>query len=321
MKSKKLLVVGELNMDLILNDIKGFPEIGTEIVAGAMDFTLGSSSAIMASNISALGVGTSFCGMIGDDRFGQFILEQLQLRNVGTKYIQRTSKYKTGVTVVMSYDQDRANITYCGAMGSLDINRVPWENINDFDHFHLSSYFLQKGIKEDIARIFEKAKSAGLTTSLDLQYDPDGTWDFDYKACLPFVDVFLPNEAEIRALTGKGNNDAALEELKPFANTIALKLGKNGSRLVNDEMDIEAPPYTNDDYRDAIGAGDSFNAGFLQKFLEGAPAGECLGNGNLMGAVNTTCAGGTGAFSSREGIKEKTQLLLKGNGGDKIKNL
>ena len=116
--------------------------------------------------------------------------------------------------------------------------------------------------------IFEKAKRAGLTTSLDLQYDLDETWDFDYQTCLPFVDVFLPNEAEIRVLTGKNNNDAALEKLKPFANTIVLKLGKNGSRLVNDEIDIEAAPYTYDEYQDPIGAGDSFNAGFLQKFLE-----------------------------------------------------
>ncbi len=310
MNSKKLLVVGELNIDLILNEIKSFPKVGSEIVAGDMDFTLGSSSAIMASNISALGIDTSFCGMVGDDEFGDFILEQLQLRKVNTKFIKRSGKSKTGVTVVLNYDQDRANVTYCGAMKELEINGIPWDNIYNYQHLHLSSYFLQEGIKKDITEIFKRAKEAGLTTSLDLQFDPEGKWDFDYKNCLPFVDIFLPNESEILSLTKEDNNEGALEKLKTFSNTIALKLGKKGSRLVNEDEDIEAAPFENDKFKDAIGAGDSFNAGFLQKFMEGASYKECLLNGNLMGALNTTCAGGTGAFASREKINEKIQLLL-----------
>lgn len=310
MSSKKLLVVGELNVDLILNGIKGFPKVGTEIVAGAMDFTLGSSSAIMASNISTLGIDTSFCGMIGDDKFGDFVLEQLQLKNVNTRFIKISPDYKTGITVVMNYNQDRANVTFCGAMNALSINEIPWGNINDFEHFHLSNYFLQEGIKNDITRIFKKAKAAGLSTSLDLQYDPEETWDFDYKTCLPFVDIFLPNESEILALTGKGTIEAAINTIKPFANTIALKLGKEGSRLIKDKIDIEAAPFINKNYKDAIGAGDSFNAGFIQKFLEGASPEECLKNANLMGSLNTTCAGGTAAFSSKEDIEKELKQIL-----------
>jgi sugar/nucleoside kinase (ribokinase family) len=50
-----ILVVGELNVDLILDDIEKFPEVGKEVLAQKMTLTLGSSSAIFASNISALG--------------------------------------------------------------------------------------------------------------------------------------------------------------------------------------------------------------------------------------------------------------------------
>lgn len=310
MSSKKLLVVGELNVDLILNDIKGFPKIGSEIVADSMDFTLGSSSAIMASNISALGVDTCFCGRVGDDDFGEYIIDQLQLKKVNTEFIKKAENYKTGVTVVMNFDQDRANVTYCGAMDALTMDDMPWEDLQDFVHFHLSSYFLQNGIKKDITKIFRKAKEAGLSTSLDLQMDPADQWDFDYKNCLPYVDIFFPNEAEILALTGKDSIGAAIEEIKPYANTIALKLGKKGCRMINDKVDIEAAPFINKNYKDAIGAGDSFNAGFIQKFLEGAPPEMCLKNGNLMGSLNTTCAGGTTAFSSKENIERQTQQIL-----------
>ena len=310
MMSKKLLVVGELNVDLILNGIQGFPKVGTEIVADSMDFTVGSSSAIMASNISALGIDTSFCGIVGDDKFGNFLLEELQQKNVNTRFIKQLKKYNTGVTVVLNYDQDRANVTYCGAMNALNINDIPWDNIKEFSHFHISNYFLQEGIKKDITLIFKKAKAAGLSTSLDLQYDPEETWDFDFKDCLPFVDIFLPNEIELLALTGKASIEDALKTLKPFANTIALKLGKDGSRLVNQIMNIEAAPFINKNYKDAIGAGDSFNAGFIQKFLAGASLEECLKNANLMGSLNTTGSGGTSAFSSPEYIEQQRRLIL-----------
>lgn len=310
MTSKKLLVVGELNVDLILNDIQGFPRIGTEIVANNMNFTLGSSSAIMASNISGLGVDTTFCGMVGDDQFGEFVVEQLKLKEVNTSFIRKTPDYKTGVTVVMSYDQDRANVTYCGAMNALKKGDIPWTNLNDFSHLHLSSYFLQQGIKKDITAIFGKAKEAGLSTSLDLQYDPEEKWEFDYESCLPFVDIFFPNEDEIHALTGESSLESAIDKLRPYSNIIALKLGKKGSRLIKDNTDIQAAPFLNENYKDAIGAGDSFNAGFIQKFLSGASLEECLKNGNLMGSLNTTSAGGTAAFSSKKNIENKLHKIL-----------
>lgn len=311
MSDKKILVVGELNVDLILNEIRGFPQVGTEIVADKMNFTLGSSSAIMASNISVLGTQTYFCGMIGDDDCGKFVLRQLKLKKVNTDFITKSEKHNTGITVVMNYCQDRANVTHCGAMENLNFTKIPWNKIQEFDHFHISSYFLQKGIKADITRIFKKAKEAGLTTSLDLQFDPSEKWDFPYKSCLPFVDVFFPNQAEILALTRQRNIEDAVKKIKPFSNNVALKLGKNGSRLWNNETDIIAAPFILKKFKDAIGAGDSFNAGFLWKYIEGATLKECLESGNLMGALNTTCIGGTTAFSSKYSVKTQIQQFFK----------
>lgn len=310
MNSKKLLVVGELNVDLILNNILGFPKLGSEILAEEMTFTLGSSSAIMASNISALGVDTSFCGMVGTDDFGDFVLQQLQLKNVDTRFVQKTTDKKTGITVVMNYEQDRANVTYCGAMDSLTLEEIPWAQLKEFQHFHLSNYFLQKGIKSSITQIFKKAKAAGLTTSLDLQVDPDNEWDFDYQNCLPHVDVFLPNEQELLALTRTDSIEQGLEKLKPYTNIIALKRGDKGGMLISGDKKIRKDPFLNKNFADAIGAGDSFNAGFLQKFMEGAALEDCLLNANLIGSLSTTKPGGTGAFTSPEAIETLKQQIL-----------
>ena len=309
MKTKKLLVVGELNVDLILNNINGFPEIGSEITADQMDFTLGSSSAIMASNSAAMGTHTTFCGKIGEDQFGEFVLAELRKKKVNTQFITTSKTHKTGITVVMNYDQDRANVTYCGAMEALTIDDIPWDKMNEFDHFHLSNFFLQKGIEKDITEIFKKAKDAGLSTSLDLQVDPENKWDFDYRNTLPYVDIFLPNRSEFLGLTKAKYLDSAIDHIKPYINTLALKMGEAGSLIFSGGERHTAPPFLNKKFKDAIGAGDSFNAGFIHEYLKGSSWEACLKNANLMGSLNTTCSGGIAAFTTPEEIKIKKQQI------------
>jgi sugar/nucleoside kinase (ribokinase family) len=197
-------------------------------------------------------------------------------------------------------------------MRALTFNEIPWEDIKSFDHFHLSNYFLQKGIKNDITGIFKKAKEAGLTTSLDLQWDPENKWDFDYKSCLPYVDIFLPNEAELLALSKMGSLEEAEMEILQTANVLALKMGEKGAKMLTKDSQFLVEPFLNKTYKDSIGAGDSFNAGFIHKFLEGASLEECLQQANLMGSLNTIKRGGTSAFTSKEAIElQKQQILNK----------
>lgn len=304
MKNKRVLVVGELNVDLILHDIKGFPNIGEEKVANKMATVLGSSSAIFAANISILGVDTYFCGMVGDDYFGDFIKNNLVAKNVDCSYIKKLKNIRTGVTIVMNYDQDRANVTYCGAMEELSLKYIPWSVLNEFDHLHFSNLFLQKNIQNDIAELFQRAKETGLTTSLDLQTDPEGVFAFDYASCLPFVDVFLPNKSELLGITQVDSVEEALKKISPFANLVALKMGEQGSVLVYDGKEIVETGYSHSCFVDAIGAGDSFNAGFISKYLVGESFVDCLKFGNLTGAINTTAAGGTGAFRTKAQIRK-----------------
>ena len=311
MAPKDILVVGELNVDLIMSGIPSVPKIGTEVIASEMTLTLGSSSAIMASNVAALGAGTSFCGKLGDDFFGDHILRWLQGSGVDTTWITRSPGHKTGATVVMNYDQDRANVTFCGAMEALGIDDIPWDNLHEFRHLHLSNFFIQPKLKNDIVAIFKKAKSCGVTTSLDLQWDPAGKWEFDYQACLPYVDVFLPNEAELLALTRSSDITHGLEHIMPYANTIALKLGEKGSVGISEGERVEAAAYKTGVFADAVGAGDSFNAGFIHSYLKGASLSDCLKYGNLAGALSTTAAGGTEAFADKDTLEERMQAILK----------
>jgi sugar/nucleoside kinase (ribokinase family) len=297
-----ILVIGELNVDLILNEIESIPEIGKEKLAKTMSLVMGSSSAILACNLSSLGNKISFIGKIGKDDFGELVLRNLELKGVDKSLIIRDEHCNTGATIVLNFDQDRAMVTYPGSMEQMSFSEIPVHEFKNARHLHLSSYFLQKTIKSDTGRIFRIAKEAGMTTSIDIQWDPNEKWDFNYREVLPFIDVFLPNEAEIRHLTGETDMQAAIKKIKDFGNIIVVKCGERGSYLWKDNELIHQPAFINNSVVDAIGAGDSFNAGFLHKFLRGATLQQCLVFGNLMGAISTTAPGGTAAFSNYKDV-------------------
>lgn len=297
-----VIVVGELNVDLIMNRIESFPEIGKEKLAENMTLTLGSSSAIFANNLSSLGLKVSFIGKAGKDIFGKFCREQLEKNGVDTSMLIMSGDYQTGATVVLNFNEDRANITFQGAMASLQPSDITEEMLSKGKHLHFSSYFLQPGFKDQLDVLFKMAKRAGLSTSLDVQWDPMELWEFNYKKILPYVDVFLPNEAELFNLTGKKSVEDALSDLGEYGSVIVVKKGNRGSLLSYNSHFIEGKPFLNEQVVDAIGAGDSFNAGFIFKFLQDQTAEKCQVFANLVGAVSTTAAGGTGAFKNYQEI-------------------
>lgn len=303
-KMYDVLVVGELNVDLILDEIEKFPEVGKEVLAQRMTLTLGSSSAIFASNISSLGARVAFIGKIGKDKFGEVVLESLQKNKVDISMIKVDEHLGTGATVILNVDEDRANTTYPGAMDYLTIDDIGDEELKKARHLHFSSYFLQPGMWGSLGDLFRKAKAHGLTTSFDMQWDPKETWKLDVADVLPHVDVFLPNETELKLLTGKDTMDEAIEAVKEYANILVIKRGNKGSVVFCEGQLVEMPAFLNKNVVDAIGAGDSFNAGFIYKFIQGKEIAECQKFGNLTGAVSTTAAGGTTAFEDYERFKQ-----------------
>ncbi len=295
-KKFDVIVVGELNVDLILNQIESFPETGKEKLAHAMTMTLGSSSAIFASNLSALGMKVAFIGIVGDDSFGHFCKEQLEKKGVDTSMLIMHSGHNTGATVVLNFGENRANITYQGAMKYMFPGDITEDMLRLGKHLHFSSYFLQTGFRDKLDNFFKMAKHAGLTTSLDVQWDPQELWELDLKKLLPHVDVFLPNEIEFLSLTKEKSLEDAIQAIREYCNVVVVKRGNKGSRLYYQNKFLEGSPFLNENVVDAIGAGDSFNAGFIFRFLKDDTKENCQRFANLIGAISTAGAGGTAAF-------------------------
>ncbi|HLR24544.1 MAG TPA: carbohydrate kinase family protein [Fodinibius sp.] len=306
MKKNDLLVIGELNMDLILDDVHSFPELGKEKMAGGLNLTLGSSSAIFAANATRLGLSTNFCGMIGDDDLGRSVLRELTNFSVDTTRVISSSQYQTGLTAIIRHAGDRAMVTYPGAMEHFSMDDIPEGTFGQARHLHTSALFFQPGIKADLFPIIRKAKAKGMSVSVDSQWDPHERWDVDFKGLVAEIDFFLPNEDEFLNIAGAASLDEAIAIFRPHLSdgVIIVKQGTKGATVITKEKVQQIPGYLNKAPIDAIGAGDSFNAGVIYQFLQGNSIEQCTKFGNITGAVSTTASGGTAAIQSFEALRQ-----------------
>ncbi|HKJ69986.1 MAG TPA: carbohydrate kinase family protein [bacterium] len=303
MTALDIIVVGELNADLILQDMPSLPEMGKEKLAGNMTLTMGSASAILATNIARLGQKVGFTGKLGDDLFGKLVLETLQSRNVGTEGILIDEQVQTGVTVVLSFPDDYAMVTHMGAMADFSVDDIDFSYIRKAKHLHLSSFYLQPKLRSGAAELFEKAKDLGLTTSLDPGWDPAETWEEDLLETLHFVDVFLPNKQEAFHISGTTQLQDAFEVLNNFTDTIVATQGSKGVLCYHQGETIAASVYQVEP-QDTTGAGDSFNAGFLSQWLHQQDIRRAIKYGSACGAIATTKLGGSTASPTPEEVEQ-----------------
>jgi sugar/nucleoside kinase (ribokinase family) len=289
-------IAGELNLDLILYGLPDELPPERELLADRMMLTLGGSSSILAHNLAALGSRVGFQTRIGDDELGGTALERLQESGVDVSQVRRVpGPVKTGLTVILQRAAWRNMVTYSGT-----IAETKWEDLNlgylaDSRHFHVSSYYLQDGLRPRVAELFRRMKEAGLTTSLDTNDDPADTWEGGLQDALRYVDVFLPNEREAPKAAGVQDLETAVKKLAAIVPVVVVKLGREGAMAQRGSERITSPAFSVDAV-DAVGAGDSFDAGFLHEYVRGADLGACLAAGNLAGAFSTTRPGGTEAF-------------------------
>jgi sugar/nucleoside kinase (ribokinase family) len=300
-------VIGELNLDLIMN---GLPEqlvLEREHLAKDLSITLGSSSAIFAHNLALLGNKVGFSSCIGSDPFGEICVKRLGESGVELSRVRRLPGKTTGLTVILPQRKQRFILTYPGTMYDLTERELELSYLFSAKHLHVSSYYLQKGIRPHLIEIYRKAKEAGLSTSLDTNDDPEDRWSGDIQLLFKYVDILLPNEREACKLAQTNDVERAAHVLSQKVPILVIKRGSQGAMvLANKEKFSAFPPVV--DMADPIGAGDTFDAGFVHQYIRGAKIEDCLKFANMVGALSVTRAGGTEAFRDaqhREGFLRK----------------
>ncbi len=305
-KTFDVLVIGELNVDLILNgDI--IPEFNQkEQLLTDAQLALGSSSAIFACGAARLGLKVAFLGLVGDDVFGKFVIEELNSRNVNIQAIRVNPKVKTGCTVILNRGNDRAIMTYPGSISLLKKSDLDLSLFSSAKHIHLGGYFLLDNLKKDVASIFRLAHQHNLSVSLDTNYDPNEKWYLGRDNPLRETDVFFPNETEIKQLTRQPDVENAMKTLA-YIPAIVVKKGNHGAiaRKGNKTKVVKAMKVK---IKDTVGAGDSFDAGFVYGYLSGFELKESLKLASVCGALSTTEAGGV---SGQPNLPKALQYLKR----------
>ena len=296
------MVLGDCNPDVLVLGSDVVPAFGQqEKLVDGISLVIGGSAAITAVAAARLGLRVALVAAVGSDPAGTFMRDQLSAEGVDVRFVAVREDAPTGMTVALSRGGDRAILTALGAVASLTAADVPASLLAGARHVHASSWFLlQDCLGPGLAALFSAARSAGVTTSLDTNWDPSGRWgDVLLTAAIAQADVLLPNEAEALRLSGADDLDDAIGALLAAGpRRVVVKLGEQGAICADGtaRQRVSMPPVPP---VDTTGAGDCFNAGLIAGLLGGLSLAEATALGCAAGALSTGAPGGTASAPDR----------------------
>ncbi len=297
-----ILTFSDMCVDLVMSGRDVVPEFGqVEKLVDDYLLELGGSSNIFACQAAKLGLTTTVLGRVGEDIFGELIVRRLRDSGVDVSRVIVEPALKTGLGIALCAPGDRAILTYMGTIDAVTPSDVTDEVLMSARHLHHASYFLHRRLRSGMSDVFRRARTIGVTTSLDTNWDPDESWGDDLRSVLQHTDVFFPNVQEALRISRTSDiRDAAAWFLELGVGVIAIKGGADGSWVFSAEQSHHQPvePVTGGD---TIGAGDSYDAGFLSGWLRGDPLDRCL-------AIGTTCgrsvAARTGGLAGQPSLRD-----------------
>ena len=289
--------VADLCADLILsgNVVPRFGQAEQLIEGYAVE--PGGSGTIFASQFARLGGRVGLVATVGEDLFGGFLQEWLASVGIDLGRVRRDAAIKTGIGVsLVKPDGDRGMLTYLGTIDATEPAALADDVLTGCRHWHVASPFLLTRLRAYWPEWLARCRAAGLSTSLDTNWDPDERWE-GVRELLPLIDVFLPNDAEARAISGEAEIPAAGAALARRGPLVVVKCGAEGATAfhkdgrtwrVRADVDADGPfPIV-----DSVGAGDNFDAGFLRAWLRGQDIEACLRLATRCARASLGAAGG-----------------------------
>lgn len=306
-----VLSLGVFVVDVLGRPIDRFPKKGELELFDQLEIHSGGCANNTAIALARLGISVGAVGKIGKDHFGDLILQSLNDNNVDTIGIKRDGNVNTSFTfVAIASDGERSFCHYIGANGVFNLDSINWDLIKTTKILHIAGALVMPQFDGNpMAKVLQKAKTLGITTSLDTAWDATGKWLETLEPCLPFVDIFLPSFTEAQHLTGKSDLTEISAFLRNYGiNTIGIKMGIEGSYIFSDDEKLYIPAYSVD-IVDATGAGDAYVAGFLTGTIKGWDLKTTAELASAAGAACVTAIGTTTGIKSLE----ETLKICKGN--------
>jgi sugar/nucleoside kinase (ribokinase family) len=261
-------VIGGVQADVVIRPVTELPPPGATRLAEEMSIRVGGAGANAALAFAEMGVPVRLMGCVGEDRLGQWMRQELSEAGLVDELAVLPGR-PTGLTVALESDErDRTFLTHLGVNADWALDMIPADAL-ECENLLLCDYCVTPGLQGQAARSLLRAThAAGGRTFFDTAWDPE---DFpaptrsELRDLLADVDVFLPNEAEVRAIAGDGDVRAAARALQAASGGwVVVKLGARGCLALGPdgaELSAGAPAVTVG--ADTTGAGDAFNAGLV----------------------------------------------------------
>jgi sugar/nucleoside kinase (ribokinase family) len=278
-------VIGCVQADVLMGPVTELPPAGGTLLAEQMSIRVGGAGANAALSFVEAGVPARLIGCIGDDQLGHWMSEELAPAGLADELVVVPGQ-PTGLTVALESDRrDRTFLTYLGVNADWGPDMIPADALR-CDELLFCDYFVAPGLQGDGARgLLASAQEDGARTYFDTAWDPEGFPEAtraEIRRLLPWVDVFVPNEAEACALAGVAPGDpgaapAAARTLQAASGGwVVVKLGARGCLAAGPDGAELAVPAPATSVADTTGAGDTFNAGLVRALAGGASWADAL---------------------------------------------
>jgi ribokinase len=304
MTAPRIVVVGSINMDLVAR-MPRLPRPGETLSGDTFQTIPGGKGANQAVAAARLGASVTLIGRVGDDAFGQVLLNSLREYGVGTDHVLTTPHCSSGVALI-GVESSGANsiVVVAGANGQL----MPADVLAREQVIAAADVLIVQleTPVETVATAIRLARQHRVRTILDPAPAPAGSLPADlYRA-----DVISPNQTEAEAMTGIVVHDVATATLaaqslqRLGASEVVMKLGHLGSLVCNSRGSTEHVPAARAEIIDTTAAGDAFTAGLAVGLAEGKSLSEAARLGGAAGTLACTVFGAQPAMPSRTRVDQ-----------------
>jgi len=300
-----VLCSGSIVYDTVVRPVAD-SDWGTTSFVETIEYHVGGNGANTSLALATIGMPVRLMGVVGKDPQGEFALETLRRAGVDASPVAAVDTPTAASIVIVNQAGDRKFLHRVGASAcafAAPFDFSP-ELIAGMSHYHLASLFVLPKMRAHGPEILRRARAAGLSTSLDTNWDPQGLWIKDLGPCMEHVDFVFINEDEARMTTGSSDPAVAAERLIAHgARTAVMKLGPRGCAIYHDEREYRCPAF-DVEAKDTTGAGDCFAGGFLAAMLRGASLHEAGRFANAVGALAVQRVGGNAGVPPFDEIQE-----------------
>lgn len=307
-KCYDIAVVGEIFNDHVFTGFRQWPKPGEEVFAEDYTREIGGGAGITACALARLGRRVALVCVLGkDDAWSRARLQGFGIAMEGVK----TSAQETAVTVSVSTREDRSFFTWAGANRELPgylSDRDVLDILTASRHIH----FPMRLGRELALSLLPGLRNAQCTTSIDPGFHPDWYSAPENRQTLAECDYFFPNEKEGELITGSSDPRKIMERLQECGIAGAvLKLGPRGAVASwNGKQIVAVPPAIQ--AVDTTGAGDAFDAGFLDSILADPSVATAMRRGCACGALSTRAAGGIAALPDTKELEAMVKNVTMG---------